>query len=59
MIKDTYKGNAESKLLEIKDMISNIEKSIDKKQMTESILIERLYYLKKDLEEVIFLLSLC
>lgn len=59
MIKDTYKGNAESKLLEIKDMISNIEKSIDKKQMTESILIERLSYLKKDLEEVIFLLSLC
>jgi hypothetical protein len=59
MIKDTYKGNAESKLLEIKDMISNIEKSIDKKQMTEAILIERLSYLKKDLEEVIFLLSLC
>ena len=49
MIKDTYKGNAESKLLEIKDMISNIEKSIDKKQMTEAILIERLSYLKKDL----------
>jgi hypothetical protein len=40
-------------------MISNIEKSIDKKQMTEAILIERLSYLKKDLEEVIFLLSLC
>jgi hypothetical protein len=59
MIKDTYKGNAESKLLEIKDMISNIEKSINKKQMTEAILIERLSYLKKDLEEVIFLLSLC
>ena len=59
MIKDTYKGNAESKLLEIKDMISNMEKSIDKKQLTESILIERLSSLKKDLEEVLFLLSLC
>lgn len=59
MIKDTYKGNAESKILEIKDMVSNIQKSIDKKQMTEVILIERLHSIKKDLEEALFLLSLC
>lgn len=59
MIKDKYLENAEIKITEVKDMISSMKKTIDKKQMTESILIERLNTIEKDLEQALFQLSLC
>jgi hypothetical protein len=59
MIKDKYLENAEIKITEVKDMISIMKKSIDKKQLTESILIERLNTIEKDLEQALFQLSLC
>lgn len=59
MIKEKYLENAEIKITEVKDMISSMKKTIDKKQMTESILIERLNTIEKDLEQALFQLSLC
>lgn len=53
-----YKGNAEAKIIEIKEQIELILRSIDRKQMNEAILIERLKTLHKDLEDSLFLLSL-
>ena len=59
MIKDKYLENAEIKIVEVKDMISLIKKTIEKKQMSESILVERLNTMEKDLEQALFQLSLC
>lgn len=53
-----YKGNAEAKIIEIKEQIELILRSIERKQMNEYILIERLKTLHKDLEDSLFLLSL-
>jgi hypothetical protein len=59
MIKDKYLENAEIKIVEVRDMVSLIKKSIEKKQMSESILVERLNTMEKDLEQALFQLSLC
>lgn len=59
MIKDKYLENAEIKIVEVRDMVSLIKKTIEKKQMSESILVERLNTMEKDLEQALFQLSLC
>jgi|694.fasta_scaffold07773_2 hypothetical protein len=58
MIKETYKGNAEAKILEVSDMISNIKRSIHNKQMNESKLLELLETMEKDLKQSLFFMSL-
>jgi hypothetical protein len=57
-IKDSYKGNAEHKLIEVKDTVSMLKRSIERKSLSEQQVLERLEILLKDIDQVTFFLSL-
>jgi hypothetical protein len=56
--KDTYRGNAEHKLSEIKDQVAMIKRQVERGSLTEVQLKQRLDSLLKDLDQTTFLLSL-
>lgn len=57
-IKDSYKGNDEHKLIEVKDTVSMLKRSIERKSLSEQQVLERLEILLKDIDQVTFFLSL-
>lgn len=57
-IKDSYKGNAEHKLIEVKDTVAMLKRSIERKSLSEQQVLERLEVLLKDIDQVSFFLSL-
>lgn len=56
--KDTYRGNAEHKLSEIKDQVTMLKRQVERNSLTEAQLKERLENLLKDLDQTTFYLSL-
>lgn len=57
-MKDTYKGNAEAKLLDVKDSIQMLVRQLERKGITEQQLLERLKQIEKDIDQTNFFLSL-
>jgi hypothetical protein len=57
-MKDTYKGNAEAKLLDVKDSIQMLIRQLERKGITEQQLLERLKQIEKDIDQTNFFLSL-
>lgn len=57
-MKDTYKGNAEAKLLDVKDSIEMLLRQLERGALTQPQLEERLKVILKDIDQTNFFLSL-
>lgn len=57
-MKDTYKGNAEAKILDVRNTIEMLLRQLERGAITEEELIKRLKEVLKDIDQTNFFLSL-